>query len=108
MTATVVLTQLLREKLAVSMTMDQARHLWAECRMVLLDDLQIATIVAVENDANLETFVPHGTQRDLLFAVGMIFAGLPWPREDTSVSDTQSFLDRVAEAVTQRCYGVDG
>lgn len=104
MTASTVMTRLLRDKLAVVMTAEQANQLWVECRAVLLQDLQIATIVAVENDVDLETFVPEGTQRDLLFAVGKVFAGRPWPRDDAPASDIQGFLEKVAQEVKQRRY----
>ena len=107
MTAAVVLTRLLRDKLAVSMTTAQATQLWAECRAVLLHDLQIATIVGVENDPELESFVPQGLQGDLLFAVGKVFASEPWPRDDAPAECVEVFLVKVAAAVQERQYSFD-
>ena len=108
MTAATLITRLLADKLGVGMTSAQGESLWAECRAILLEDLQIATIVSVENDTDLENFVPQGTQRDLLYAVGKVFAGRPWPRDDAPASDVQGFLDVVARAVTKRQYAIIG
>lgn len=107
MTASVVMSRLLRDKLAVRLTPEQAFQLWGECRIVLLEEVQIATIVGVENDAALESFVPEGTQRDLLFAVGKVFAGKGWPRDDAPLAEVERFLDKVAGVVRQRQYTFD-